>query len=66
VTLTDLKIIDELLVLMKPLGRSWDEFERSYSIVNAAMERLRIAYLSGEMQEITLSLANYFRERRRQ
>lgn len=56
----DLKLIDELLVLMKRPDQSWEEFENSYNITQEAMARLRNAYLSGEMEWITASLAIYF------
>lgn len=56
----DLKLIDELLVLMKRPDQSWEEFENSYNITQEAMARLRNAYLSGEMERITASLAIYF------
>lgn len=58
--MTDLKIIDELIILMKKPDQSWGEFENSYNITQEAMARLRNAYLSGEMEWITASLAIYF------
>jgi len=58
--MTDLKIIDELIILMKKPDQSWVEFENSYNITQEAMDRLRNAYLSGEMEHITASLAIYF------
>lgn len=58
--MTDLKIIDELLCIMKPLGKSWADFENEYHIVRRAMNRLKDAYRSGEMPAITLSLAKHF------
>ena len=58
--MTDLKIIDELLIIMKKPDQSWGEFENSYNITQEAMTRLRNAYLSGEMECITASLAIYF------
>jgi len=58
---TDLKLIDELLVLMKGSKQSWDEFENNHSTtVYEAMQRLRAAVASGEMPAITLSLARHF------
>ena len=58
--MTDLKIIDELIILMKKPDQSWQEFENSYNITQKAMMRLRNAYLTGEMDQITASLAIYF------
>ena len=58
--MTDLKIIDELIILMKKPDQSWQEFENSYNITKKAITRLRTAYLSGEMDCITASLAIYF------
>lgn len=58
--MTDLKIIDELIILMKKPDQSWQEFENSYNITQKAMIRLRTAYLTGEMDQITASLAIYF------
>jgi len=47
--MTDLKIIDELIILMKKPDQSWVEFEYSYNITQEAMARLRNAYLSGNL-----------------
>jgi hypothetical protein len=59
--MTDLKLIDELLILMKPATWDWNMFEDNHSSVVAdAIARLREAWRSGEMPEITLSLARYF------
>lgn len=58
---TDLKIIDELLCMMIERG-TWADLERKYNITETAMQRLREAWASGEMSEITLSLSNYFEE----
>ena len=58
--MTDLKIIDKLIILMKKPDQSWGEFENSYNITQEAMARLRNAYLSGEIECITASLAIYF------
>ena len=61
--MTDLKLIDELLVVLKDERRmTWAELERSSFTAREAMIRLLIAWNSGEMKTITLSLAKYFRE----
>ncbi len=58
--LDDLKIIDELLCMMKGFDESWEYIEGKYNITNLAMSRLRDAYFSGEMKSTTASLAVYF------
>ena len=60
--MTDLKLIDELLCAMKWRDHpvTWEQMEAQSSIVEAAMSRLRAAYRSGEMDVITLALAEYF------
>lgn len=57
--MTDLKLIDELLVSLRD-GRTWQEVERDSYIARQAITRLRQAWKSGEMPMITLSLADYF------
>ena len=59
--MTDLKIIDELLVLMKPPSMSWKQFHNQYNIIATALNRLKKAWKSGKMPSITASLADYFR-----
>ena len=57
----DLKLIDELLILMKPPDWTWERFEKEHSsVVAEALERLRNAWSTEEMPEITMSLATYF------
>lgn len=56
----DLKIIDELLCMMKGFDKSWEYVENKDNITHLAMSRLRDAYFSGEMKTITASLAIYF------
>lgn len=58
--MSDLEIIDSLIMLMKKPDQSWEEFENSYNATQDAITRLRNAYLSGEMEWITASLAIYF------
>lgn len=58
--ITDLKLIDELLVDMRGT-RTWHELELSSSVTRAAFRRLREAWKAGEMPMITLSLVNYFK-----
>lgn len=60
--MTDLKIIDELLVLMKPPSMTWKQFHGQYNITATALDRLREAWNAGDMPWITASLADYFRE----
>lgn len=59
--MTDLKIIDELLCLIM-VSKDWNpgELEQSYYITRTAMDRLRSAWKSGEMESLTVVLANYF------
>ncbi len=60
--LTDLKLIDELLVtLMWAKNLSPSDLEDYSSVTIAAMARLRRAYCSREMKVITASLARHFR-----
>lgn len=57
----DLKLIDELLVLLRPSDMSWSEFECEHSfVVLVAMRRLRQAWAGGEMKLITGSISNHF------
>lgn len=56
----DLKIIDELLCMMKGFDKSWEYVENKDNITHLAVSRLRDAYFSGEMKNITASLAIYF------
>jgi|GEM_PF-7020836 hypothetical protein len=58
--LDDLKIIDELLCMMRGFDESWEHLEYKYNITNLAISRLRDAYFSGEMKSTTASLAIYF------
>lgn len=58
--LDDLKIIDELLCMMRAFDESWEHIEHKYNITNLAVSRLRDAYFSGEMKSTTASLAIYF------
>lgn len=60
--MTDLKIIDELLVDMKGPNGTFEDLENRFYVVREALARLRQAWLSKEMPIITLSLANYFKE----
>lgn len=55
---SDLKLIDDLLVLSK--DDTWENMEQDSYIIRDAMARLRQAWTDGEMETITLSLANYF------
>ena len=59
--MTDLKLIDELLVDLK--GARNTDFETMYrqsSLARNALDRLKSAWLSGETTLLTLSLFNYF------
>jgi hypothetical protein len=59
--MTDLKLIDELLCVVRQRNDlSWEEMERDSVVTREAMDRLRRAWRSGEMPVITLGLANYF------
>lgn len=60
--MTDLKLIDELLIdlLQAKHYRTVAELENHSSVTRDAMERLREASASGEMPVITLRLARYF------
>lgn len=61
--LTDLKIIDELLLDYKDEAHlTWKELESYSNLTSYAMNRLREAWKNNEMESITLSLANYFRD----
>lgn len=58
---SDLKLLDELLCSFKHPRKGWEEIEKSgYHAEKQAIKRLREAWGSGEMKEITLSLGNYF------
>lgn len=61
---SDLKLIDELLVDMRRTGETYSQLERRSSVTRDAMQRLREAWKSGEMESITLSLALYFKDGR--
>lgn len=59
--MTDLKLIDELLVDLKGVPGTWGDMDRrAGTVVREAINRLRQAWRSGEMPEITLSLCRYF------
>ncbi len=60
--MSDLKIIDELLCVMKRPDQSWSDLENSYNITQIAMARLREAWNSKEMAMVTTGIANYFRD----
>ena len=61
--MADLKMVDELLCLMKQQNNlTWAELERFTNTSHQAMQRLRQAWKNGEMEIITLGLANYFEE----
>lgn len=58
---SDLKLIDELIVdLRASRGTTLEELELYDSVGRAAIQRLREAWVSGEMPVITTSLATYF------
>ena len=65
--MTDLKLIDELLCGIKArYGMTWRQIEDDPFVTGDAMDRLRVAWKNGEMEEITLSLANYFDDMKHQ
>ena len=58
---TDLKLIDELLCLyVKRTYRTWEDVENHSNIPKECMARLRQAWESGEMEQITFGLSGYF------
>lgn len=59
-----LKMIDELLCLLKQRdGLSWETMEeKGFLICRDAIAKLRQAWKDGEMDRITLSLAEYFKK----
>ena len=58
----DLYLIDRLLHMMVDhQNGGWEELERRYNATATAMQRLRLAFESGEMERIGLGLADYFR-----
>ena len=57
--LTDLEIIDELLLIMKGANRSWADVEQDYDITRLAMRRLRQAWADGDVRSLTMGLAQY-------
>ena len=57
--LTDLQIIDELLLIMKGPSRSWADVEQDYDITRLAMRRLRQAWADGDVRSLTMGLAQY-------
>lgn len=59
-TMSDLKLIDELLLDLKDALRTdWSGVHGHSSITRAAMDRLASAKQSGEIEIMTLSLRNY-------
>lgn len=63
VPVQDLYLLDSLLLLMVDhKNGGWAELEKRYNATWRVMRRLRQAFESGEMERITLSLADYFRE----
>jgi hypothetical protein len=61
--ISDLDLIAGLLHMMVDHQKgSWQELEFRYNSTEKAMYRLRLAFESGEIQVITVSLANYFRD----
>jgi hypothetical protein len=61
----DLKLIDELIVDLKDYSHlPFKELERESGVVRTALDRLQVEWNAGRMPIITLSLANYLRERR--
>jgi hypothetical protein len=62
--MTDLKLLDELLLdymVAKKLKPADLESHSAGTITHEVITRLRSAWESGEMPEITLTWANYFR-----
>ena len=58
---SDLKLIDELLCVLKDSRRlTWVELEVESYAARQALTRLRRAWESNEMPLITLSLAKFF------
>lgn len=57
----DLRLIDELLLFSKPLDMTWHRFfdGPALSVHHAALDRLRSAVSSGELDILTASLADY-------
>ena len=59
---SDLYLIDRLLHMMiDHQNGGWQELEHRYNATATAMQRLRLALESGEMERIGLGLADYFR-----
>ena len=59
----DLYLLDSLLLLMVDHDKGgWAELEKRYNATWRAIRRLRQAFESGEMERITMSLAEYFRD----
>lgn len=59
---SDLYLIDRLLHMMiDHQNGGWQELEHRYNATATAMQRLRLAFESGEMERIGLGLADYFR-----
>ena len=58
----DLYLINTLLSLMVDRQKGWSELEQRYNGTARALHRLRLAFESGEMTQISLDLADYFRE----
>ena len=61
--MSDLRLIDELLIdLRSELKCTFTELTQHSTATRAAMDRLRVAWYSGEVKALTMSLARYFRE----
>lgn len=58
-TMTDLDLLESVLIIMKGT-ESVATFEKSYHVVEIAIDRLRKAYHSGEKKNMVLSFATYF------
>lgn len=63
--MTRLKLIDELLIELRSRSPvlSFHQLAKRSSVVREALNRLKKAWNSGEMEEITLSLCTYFAEK---